>query len=149
MMKHSVYKLALVPVILLTLQSCFTAKNYVRPDVLQEQHYRTDQLPQDSLTIADISWRDLFTDSRLIGYIEEGLENNIDIRIALEQINAAEAYYRQGRASRYPGVSAGGQAGWQKLSENGPAGTGEDATQFDLSATLSWEADIWGKIRSN
>lgn len=148
MTKRSLSNLALVPFLLLTLQSCFTAKNYVRPDLIQEEYYRTDQLPADSLSLGDLSWRELFTDPWLTEYIETGLENNLDIRIALQQIEAAEAFYRQGRASRYPGVSAGAGAGWQRLAENGPAGTSGDATQFDLSATLSWELDIWGKLRS-
>src|SRR5690625_506337 len=101
MNKFKLIKLALLPVVLFALQSCFTAEQYVRPDVLDERFYRTDQLPQDSLTVAEISWQELFEDPYLAGYIERGLANNIDIRIALEQIETARAYYRQeiGRAS--------------------------------------------------
>lgn len=132
---------------LLTLQSCFTAEKYVRPEVVDESYYRTDQLPEDSLTIAEISWQVLFEDPILAEYIDQGLQNNIDVRIALQQINAAEAYYRQGKASYYPMLNAGGQAAAQQSSENG-AQEGVDATQYDLTGTLSWEADIWGKITS-
>ncbi|MEX2574061.1 MAG: efflux transporter outer membrane subunit [Balneolaceae bacterium] len=148
MKKQSVIKLASVPIILFTLQSCFTAKNYVRPEVVDEAYFRTDQLPQDSLAMAEISWQELFEDEILRGYVEEGLENNLDIRIALEQINAAEAYYRQGRASYYPDLNTGVQASRQQLSENSQTGSG-DLTQYELTGTLSWEADIWGRIRSD
>lgn len=148
MKKNKIYKLACIPVVLLTLQSCFTAEKYVRPEVVDESFFRTDQLPEDSLTIADISWQELFEDPFLAGHIDQALQNNIDIRVALQQINAAEAYFRQGKAAYYPTLGVSGQAAAQQSSENGAQG-GTDVTQYDLTGTLSWEADIWGKIRSN
>lgn len=148
MKKFAATRLAIIPFILIFLPSCFTAKQYVRPDqVVEEAYFRTDELPRDSLSMAELSWQDLFNDRYLIGYIEEGLENNMDIRIALEQINAAEAYYRQGRAGWYPDLNVGLQGGRQWLSENGAGGG--SINQFELSGTLSWEADIWGRIRSS
>ncbi|MGJ8591679.1 MAG: efflux transporter outer membrane subunit [Aquaticitalea sp.] len=139
-----------------TLQSCFVAKDYERPQVQETENlFRTDQLPTDSLSMADVSWKDMFTDSYLIGYIEEGLQNNIDIRIAIQQMLAAEAYVKQGKAGYLPSISGGVSASRSYLSENGQQGAilsslGTDhVDQFEVSADLSWEADIWGKIRSN
>src|SRR5690606_5751067 len=77
----STYKFILLLSAPLLLQSCFVAKNYSRPEVETENLYRTDNLPQDSISIADVSWRDLFNDEQLKSYIERGLENNLDIRI--------------------------------------------------------------------
>lgn len=91
------YKLLLILTIPLLLQSCFVAKNYSRPEIETENLYRTDNLPQDSVSMADVSWRDLFNDEQLKSYIQQGLENNIDIRIALQNVMAAEAYVKQGR----------------------------------------------------
>lgn len=141
---------------LLTLQSCFVAKDYSRPqlDETQDNLYRTDALPTDSLSMADVSWRSLFTDPYLVQYIERGLENNIDIRVAIQQVLAAEAYAKQGKAGYLPIFNANATANRSYISKNGPQGGllsgGKDHTdQFQLSGTLSWEADIWGKIRSN
>lgn len=147
MTKNKIFKIALLPVMFFMLQSCFTAEQYVRPDVMDDSYFRTDQLPQDSLNVAEISWQEIFEDPLLAGYIERGLTNNIDIRIALQQLEAAEAYMKQGRAGYYPTLSAGVQAAAQQASDNGAQG-GVRATQYDVSGTLSWEADIWGKIRS-
>ena len=146
-----VFKFLLVPAVLLLLQSCFVAKDYERPLVVEEEFYRTDRLPQDSSNIAKISWREMFTDPVLGQYIEEGLENNIDIRIAIQQIEAAQAYLRQGKAQYFPTLSAGANVTHQELSGNSQfAALGDNSIdQFDLSANLSWEADIWGRIRSN
>ena len=149
MKKNSIYKFVLVPALLLSLQSCFVAKDYTRPQVVEEEYFRTDLLPQDSLTLADVSWRELFTDPILVDYIEEGLQNNIDIRVALQQIEAAEAYMRQGKAGYFPSLNLAASGATQNPSENGQLGGVGTVSQFDLSANLSWEADIWGKIRSN
>jgi len=153
-LKHRNFsKGALILVVALTLQSCFVAQDYVRPDLDAETQalYRTDNLPTDSVSIADVSWKNLFTDQYLQKYIEEGLQNNMDVRIALQQILAAQAYAKQGKAGYLPSVSVGANATHQELSENSQFGAlfsgGIDT--YDITANLSWEADIWGKIRSN
>ena len=52
----------------------------------------------------------MFTDPYLKQYIEEGLQNNIDIRIAIQQMFAAEAYLKQGKAGYFPSLNAKGTA---------------------------------------
>ncbi len=135
----------------LSLQSCFVAKDYVRPDdVVQSEKFRTDRLPQDSLSIANLSWKQIFTDPILQNYIEEGLINNMDIRIAMQQIAIAEAYVKQGKAGYFPSLSVNATAARQELSKNSQLGANlSSVDQFELAGGLSWEADIWGKIRSS
>lgn len=136
------------------LQSCFVAKDYVRPELNTETEalYRTENLPKDSVSIADVSWKKLFSDQYLQQYIAEGLQNNMDVRIALQQIISAEAYAKQGKAGYLPSVNVGTNWTHQMQSKNTQFGaflTDRSTDQFDLTANLSWEADIWGKIRSN
>lgn len=145
----NIIKFVFAPALLLSLQSCFVAKDYVRPEVINEANYRTDQISTDSLTMGNISWKDLFTDAVLKSHIEESLQKNIDIRIALQQIEAARAYMKQGKAGYLPSLNVGAQAGRQILSGNSQFGSFGSLNQFELSGNLSWEADIWGKIRSN
>ncbi|MGW1454246.1 efflux transporter outer membrane subunit [Salegentibacter agarivorans] len=153
MRKNSIYKLLLGGTLPFLLVSCFAAKDYERPEIeeISEELYRTDNLPQDSLNMATISWTEIFTDPILKNHIEEGLENNIDIRIAIQQMLAAEAYVKQGKASYFPTLSAGPAVNHQILSPNSQFGSFFDGsiTQYDVTGNLSWEADIWGKIRSN
>ncbi|MCB0474216.1 MAG: TolC family protein, partial [Flavobacteriaceae bacterium] len=134
------------------LSSCFVAKDYVRPE-LQELNnlYRTENLPSDSLSMATLSWKEIFTDPYLRRYIEEGLSNNMDIRIAVQQMLAAEAYAKQGRAGYLPALNAGASVTHQELAKNSQFGSFFNGSldQFELTGNLSWEADIWGKIRSN
>ncbi len=151
MKRSTIYKVVLVPAVLLSLQSCFVAKDYTRSsEVVKEENFRTDQLPQDSVSVAEVSWRELFTDPVLTEYIDEALQNNIDIRIALQQIEAAQAYLKQGKAAYLPSLNAGASASRQELTGSNQTLYGTNSVdQFELSADLSWEADIWGKITSN
>lgn len=139
---------------LIVLQSCIVAKDYEGPEVEQEDYFRTDQISEDSLTMANVSWKDIFTDEFLQAHIEQGLSNNIDIRMALQQIAAANAYVKQGKAGYWPMLSAGADYSRNYPSKNGQQGQSLDAIGkdhvdlYELSGNLSWEADIWGKIRS-
>ncbi len=141
----------LIALAFISLQSCFVAKEYTRPEnVVQSERFRTDQLPQDSLSLATVSWKELFTDPFLQNYIEEGLKNNMDIRIAIKQIDIAQAYLKQGKAGYYPTLNATARATHQEFSSSSQfAGVTSSANQYEVSGGLSWEADIWGKIRSN
>ncbi len=149
-MEKRLLNIVLIPVLFFTLQSCFVAKKYARPVVVEEDYYRTDSLEQDSATIADISWKQMFTDPNLEGHIERALENNIDIRIALQQIVSARAYFKQGKLGQLPTLGINGRVNYQELARNSQFGSFFDGaiTQYELSGALSWEADIWGKIRS-
>ncbi|MFD0990322.1 efflux transporter outer membrane subunit [Mariniflexile jejuense] len=149
-------KAILLVMVSVTLQSCFVAKDYKQPEFVETQNlYRTDNLPTDSISMADVSWKTLFTDSYLNQYIDEGLQNNMDIRIAIQQIAAAEAYLKQGKAGFFPTLTGNASANRSYISGNGQQGAilsslGVDhIDQFELSGALSWEADIWGKIQSN
>lgn len=156
------FKILVFPAIILSLQSCFVAKEYERPEnIIKEENFRTDNLPQDSISMANISWKEMFTDPVLQQYIEEGLQNNIDIRVALQQILSAEAYLKQGKAGYFPTLSGSGTFTRNYFSKNGQLGLqlgntpgggspiGDHIDNYELAGNLSWEADIWGKIRSN
>ena len=150
MKKNSIYKIVILASLPFLLVSCFAAKDYKRPEVVNEASYRTENLPQDTLSIATLSWKELFTDPLLQGYIEEGLKNNMDIRVAIQQIRIAEAYVKQGKAGYFPSLDGNAKYTHQEFSAGGQFGSQfSSLDQYELNASLSWEADIWGKIRSN
>jgi multidrug efflux system outer membrane protein len=152
MNKKSIYKILAVTVVAGLMQSCFTAKNYERPKVVTENLYRTEADLKDSISLADVSWDKLFTDAILQDYIKKGLQNNLDIRIAMQTIAAAEANMKQGKAGYVPSLSVGADWTHGELSKNSQFGAivkDRSTDTYQLAANLSWEADIWGKIRSN
>lgn len=133
--------------------SCMARKEYERPkNVVDEKLFRTDMLPSDSASVANVSWKEIFTDPVLQGHISKALDNNLDIRIALQSINSAEAYLKQSKAAYAPTLSVGPNYTFQTQSINTQFGQiiGERryVNQFDITASLGWEADIWGKMRA-
>ncbi|WP_116126656.1 efflux transporter outer membrane subunit [Lewinella sp. IMCC34183] len=135
----------------LLLASCYSAREYARPaeEVVTSDHFRSDSLSNDSLSLALVSWDELFTDPYLQDYIREGLRNNIDIRVALRQIDIAQAYLLQADVRNRPTVDGIMQYSRSQLSKNSQfGGLFSTLNQYQISATASWEADIWDKISS-
>jgi NodT family efflux transporter outer membrane factor (OMF) lipoprotein len=150
-MKDQITKITIVTLSALVMQSCFVAKKYERPQVKTEDLYRTEVQSKDSTSLASLSWDKLFTDPILQGHIKNGIQNNLDMRIAIQTIAAAEANLRQGKAGYFPTLSAGADWTHQQLSKESQLGAflnDRSTDQYELTASLSWEADIWGKIRS-
>lgn len=134
------------------LASCLVAKKYEAPQVVKNdiQFRNQQEVASDSTTLATIAWKDFFTDPTLQSYIRVALTNNLDMKMAVHQIDIATAYVKQGIAGFGPSIGASLSANHQELSQNTKLGSlmNGSTNQFELSANISWEADIWGKIRS-
>ncbi|KFF23478.1 efflux transporter outer membrane subunit [Chryseobacterium vrystaatense] len=140
-------------VILGSITSCMARKEYERPkSVVDEKLFRTDMLPSDSANIANISWKEIFTDPILQGHISKALDNNLDIRIALQSIISAEAFLKQSKAAYAPTLTVGPGYTFQTQSLNTQTGRlfGDRRyiNQLDITASIGWEADIWGKMKA-
>ncbi|MFA6471842.1 MAG: TolC family protein [Candidatus Latescibacterota bacterium] len=121
---------------------------------MQSQPVKTDGLfgsvaAADTLSLANMPWNDLFSDTYLQKLITEGLENNFDLQIAVQKVREAEAYLQQGKAALLPSLSAAGKGTYNRNSEsiypNGP----RESDTFQLGFESSWELDIWGRLSSS
>ena len=151
-MKITIHKIILIFFVSFLVVSCHTRQNYQRAnDVVDEKLFRTDAMPKDSLSMANLSWKEIFTDAVLQKHIAKALENNLDIRIALQNIASAEAYLKQSKAAYQPTISVGPDYSFNTSSLNTQFGqiVGERRyiNQFDITANLGWELDLWGKLK--
>jgi len=152
-MKNSVYKYIILGFAgLLALASCKVTQNYQTPALSTENLYR-EATGTDSTTIADLPWKSLFTDPVLQSLIEEGLMQNLDLKSAVQRIQESQATLQQSRAAFLPNLSGSLQATKSKSSAaalNFPEGININLNTVIYQAALStsWEADIWGKLRS-
>ena len=151
-MKVTIHKIILIFFVSFLVISCHTRQNYQRAnDVVDEKLFRTDALPKDSLSMANLSWKEIFTDAVLQKHIAKALENNLDIRMALQNIASAEAYLKQSKAAYQPTISVGPDYSFNTSSLNTQFGqiVGERRyiNQFDITANLGWELDLWGKLK--
>ncbi|WP_417429186.1 TolC family protein [Halpernia sp.] len=130
--------------------SCATRDKYVRSTEFNDNIFRTDLLPKDSSTIAQISWKDFFTDPILQKHIAKGLENNLDVRIAVQNILVSEAFVKQSKAAYLPTLSAGPTYTLQTQSLNSSfgqiIGNRKFNDNFQFSGNMNWDIDVWGKL---
>ena len=83
MMKHTLLYIAVSGMTLLT--SCQLGKHYTRPDLHLPQQLDTLR-QQDTLSIADMQWWEIYTDTTLQSLIEKTLDNNKDMKIAAARV---------------------------------------------------------------
>lgn len=147
-MNRIIYKGFAVAFVALTLTACAGRKTYERPNVIDEKLFRADQVPADSLSSANVSWRNIFTDATLQGHINKALSNNLDVRVAMQNVASAQAYLNQSKAAFIPTLSVGANYTRSTNSINAMGGMGERTYNnlWDLTGAASWEADIWGKL---
>jgi multidrug efflux system outer membrane protein len=84
--------------------------------------------------------------------IHDALEHNHDLQQAVERIAEAQALVRVTGADRYPRVDFEAGAGTSRSSRNGfpAAPSPEDVTSdlYRLAFNVSWELDVFGRLRS-
>ena len=153
MMRKHIKGVVLLGVILsIGLTSCgvLNKNKYKSPEVDSADMFRGEN-PTDTTTIANIPWREYFSDPALQALIDEGLTNNYDLRLAYNRIQQAEAGLYIAKSAYFPTVALGAQVTHtQKSISNGKERVlgynGGD--QWALGFVVQWEADIWGKLNS-
>lgn len=92
--------------------------------------------------IAD-NWAGILQDDQLLQLIEEAFEHNPSLRASAETVARARAVLAQSKAGLLPAISG---------SIGASGGGGFEGDDFDDSysgsLSASWEADLWGAIRS-
>ena len=135
-------------IIALSLSSCMFGPNYSRPDVDVPQAWR---LSVDKATaVANVPWWEQFKDPVLNKYIQTSLEQNKDLKIAVAVVQ--EYYARLGitRSELFPQVDAAAAGGRIRSSETflpSSSGVDQNFNDFVLAFQLTYELDVWGRIR--
>src|SRR3984893_6128687 len=139
------------------LTGCTVGPNYRRPAVAIPPSFRAPAPlpPAQAASLADLKWFDVFEDQELQGLIRTALERNYDLREAVARIDMARAGLGIARSSQFPNVGATGNVEINRLSRDGatalsPAVLPNQNRNFGTVslALLSFEVDIWGRLRS-
>ncbi|ANW95968.1 hypothetical protein AXE80_06600 [Wenyingzhuangia fucanilytica] len=156
MKKNNIYNLAIVLGATILLTSCLAVKDYEQPTVKETSKdlFRIDEqleTQEDSLSLGNVSWRDMFTDTYLQEYVDQGLKNNFDLQIAISQMSTAASYLKQGKAGYLPTFNLSTSGTHSEISKNSRFGSFSSSSiqTYQLTGNFSWEADIWGKIKSS
>jgi NodT family efflux transporter outer membrane factor (OMF) lipoprotein len=137
----------ILPVVIIVSTSCVVTKPYKAPEAGMEKLFR--DVSTDTINIANLHWTDVFGDSLLQNLIREGIENNLDLKIAYSRIQQAQAYYKQSRLAFLPNLSAAADATKTNGSTTKSNAVPGNSTLYQLNVNASWEADVWGKLKSS
>ena len=144
------------------LAGCSVGPKYARPAVATPPLYK--ESPPQSFQEASIwkpaqpadqelrgKWWEIFGDPDLNALEEQVTVSNQDLKAAEARFREARAMVSFNRASEFPTIAVGPSASYVKDSDNTPAfptavsknGSGD----FVLPVDLSYEIDLWGRVR--
>lgn len=123
-----------------------------KPDLPETFRYTATS---DTASIADLEWKKFFSDPMLQSLIEKGIRHNYDLQIALKQVASSQEKLKQAKYLQYPDVGFGVSAQISRPSQNSMNGQSlnlflgqSHVEDYNAAFNLSWEADIWGKIKN-
>lgn len=149
------YTAILAPLfILLIIGGCKVSKDITIPKSAVPAAFR-NELPTDSSSIAEQPVSSFFAEPEIKSLIDTALIRNYDMQIAMKNLEAADLIFRQSKWGNIPQLALQVTANSSSPSDNSLNGL--SASQFlktshiedyNANLSLSWEADIWGKISS-
>src|ERR1700738_2669434 len=96
------------------------------------------------------AWWIVFQDAQLDVLEDKVTSANQNFKAAFARLQQARAATRIARADLFPTLSANSSATRKKTSANAPTlFPGRIYNNFDLQADLSYELDVWGRVRNS
>jgi len=136
--------------VVVLLSGCTTlGPDYRRPDLPLPQTWRSAQ--PDARDAADTAWWRAFGDPSLDALISSAIDANKDLMLATLRVEQFDARLQISRADARPQAGYMASAKHQRYSEQRPVllppriDPIQDA--FELGTNLSWELDLWGRVR--
>ncbi len=157
----SVGILAAATMTFLFVAGCTVGPNYVRPGLKPPANYKEIdgwQMAQPKDNVIRGPWWEIFNEPELNTLEEQVDVSNQNIVAAEAAFREAQALVREARANYFPtitigigvtnssrsttltGGSSGGRSGGSSTVRTAP-------TQYSLPVDVSWEIDVWGRIR--
>lgn len=133
----------------LVLCGCSFYKEFEKPEVETKHLFGRNienQYLEDSVSMASMSWKDVFTDEYLQRLISHVLYNNTDMKIANLNIDKAEASLKSAKLNYIPTLEFAPQCQITKKVWDGDNST---TKHFSMPLQSSWEIEIFGKITNN
>ncbi len=146
--KRFVIETSILVVVGFALSACYTSPaSKVASLETEVPSAWTTQLDTESVFRPE-GWVSDFSDPRLESILDEALQYNFDLRVAAARLDASLAGSRAARSEVLPTVNLTGSG---SKSRRGSASGVSQTTyneSYGLNGRLSWEIDIWGKLRN-
>lgn len=137
-------KLIILTVVTALMSSCGLYGKYKPQQEVPENLYGEEVVATDSSSLADLSWREMFTDPQLQALIDTALVRNVDLKTIQLNVEQAEAAMIPAKLAYLPSIAVAPQGGYNYVAMNG----GMTTKTYTAPASASWEIDIFGKLTS-
>lgn len=148
-MKNSVMKIIITTLVVLTISSCSIApKKGVQEQAVKDAIQTPDAWATTVAKNADqhkvpAKWLESFNDPMLLKLIAEGKANNLDLQVAVGNMDRAWLLAKQSGAALKPTVDLS-----LGKTQTGTANSGSSSGQVNVGLQVSWELDVWGRLRA-
>src|SRR6202041_1824503 len=140
-------------ILTMLLAGCMVGPKYARPsvptapvDAFKETNGWKTAQPSDQFQRG--AWWEVFGDAQLNAFEAQLTISNQDLKVAQARFQEARAMIRFNRAQQFPTISTGPGISSIRDSANRPYFTTSSATgDFVLPFDLSYEVDVWGRVR--
>jgi NodT family efflux transporter outer membrane factor (OMF) lipoprotein len=145
------FRFSLATVVALLCAGCMVGPDYFKPSVPMTAAYKEDQgwklaRPRDNIPRG--KWWEVFGDPQLNALEEQVSEANQNVKVAEARYRQARALIGFFRAGLFPTVSAGASAtSLRDSTRTQTPGNGASTRDFLLTGDVSYEVDLWGRIR--
>ncbi|TDW48063.1 NodT family efflux transporter outer membrane factor (OMF) lipoprotein [Flavobacterium sp. 270] len=154
-MKNYITKIVMAAILITTIISCKVSKDIETPKDALPENFRNASVSSDTTSIGDVEWKNFFTEQDIIKLIDSAVTRNNDLQIAQKNIEIAQYRFTQSKWGNVPQVNLFVNASTSNPSDNSFTGLNlnqaigaKHIDDYSAGASLSWEADIWGKIRN-
>lgn len=134
----------------LALGACSLAPAYHRPDAPIPQQYPGAAVQDAAAALPP--WRDFFRDARLQALIELALNNNRDLRVAVQRVEQARAQFGIAQSDRLPTIGVEGTGQATRLPANmrngGPDSPSVGRSYIAGVGMTAFELDFFGRVRN-
>ena len=144
-----------LPIVSLSLVAALAActsldPNYSRPKLDLPAGWR--DTPADGAKAQAAEWWKMYDDPVLDRLVEEALANNANLMLAAARVEEARAIVSATAADQRPQVSANAERSRTQFSQRAPIpvppGVGTRSSDTRVSLDVSYEIDLWGKLRN-
>lgn len=161
-MRNKIKFSIVIVLITMTIVGCKSSKIIVRDENKAVPEKYNSNSSKDTMTIADIQWKQVFSDPNLTALIDSALANNQELNITLQEIEISKNEVRAKKGEYLPTLGARLGVGMEKPGEFTRDGAVEKQLEiepgkafpeplgdFIVGANFSWEIDIWKKLRNS
>lgn len=147
---HNFKNALLISVCAVSLTACETVRDFVAP-VMPAGFTETDltALGNERFKAAEpvISWWETLEDKQLNELINQALDSNKDVGIALTNVLEARALSRETGYDRFPTVTSSGSYQRNRMSEEtGTPVLDRTTNSYDAGFDAAWELDLFGRV---